>query len=50
MASMIDLLDTQTMYDKIKFEKAKATYDAQISFIDLKYQSGMLKENIGGDK
>ncbi len=50
MASMIDLLDTQTMYDQIKFEKAKATYDAQISLLDLKYQSGNLKENIGGDK
>ncbi len=50
MASMIDLLDTQTMYDQIKFEKTKATYDAQISLLDLKYQSGKLKENIGGDK
>ena len=50
MASMIDLLDTQTMYDQIRFEKAKATYDAQVSLLDLKYQSGKLKENIGGDK
>ncbi len=50
MASMIDLLDTQTMYDQIRFEKAKATYDAQISLLDLKYQSGKIKENIGGDK
>ncbi|SNZ03876.1 Outer membrane protein TolC [Persephonella hydrogeniphila] len=50
MASMIDLLDTQTMYDQIKFEKAKATYDANISLLELKYQSGKLKENNGGDK
>ncbi|WP_457626301.1 TolC family protein [Persephonella sp.] len=50
MASMIDLLDTQTMYDQIKFEKAKATYDAKVSLLELEYQSGKLKENNGGDK
>ncbi|MBK3331907.1 TolC family protein [Persephonella atlantica] len=50
MASMIDLLDTQTMYDQIAFEKAKATYDAEISLLELKYQSGQLKENNGGDR
>ncbi|WP_029522561.1 TolC family protein [Persephonella sp. KM09-Lau-8] len=51
LASMIDLLDTQTMYDKIKFEKAKATYDAKVSLLELKYQAGQLKkENNGGDK
>ncbi|WP_457640021.1 TolC family protein [Persephonella sp.] len=50
MASMIDLLDTQTMYDQIKFEKAKATYDAQVSLLELKYQAGKLKENNGGDR
>ncbi len=50
MASMIDLLDTQTMYDEINFEKAKATYDAQISLLELKFQSGQLKENNGGDR
>ncbi|WP_457624589.1 TolC family protein [Persephonella sp.] len=50
MASMIDLLDTQTMYDQMKFEKAKATYDAQVSLLELKYQAGKLKENNGGDR
>ncbi|WP_456402118.1 TolC family protein [Persephonella sp.] len=51
MASMIDLLDTQTMYDKISFDLAKAVYDAQLSLLELKYQSGFLKrEKIGGDK
>jgi len=50
MASMIDLLDTQTMYDQIKFEKAKAVYDAEISLLELKYQAGELKENNGGDR
>ncbi|NPA58688.1 MAG: TolC family protein [Aquificae bacterium] len=50
MASMIDLLDTQTMYDQIKFEKAKATYDAEMSLLELKYQAGQLKENNGGEK
>ncbi len=51
MASMIDLLDTQTMYDKVKFEKAKATYDANIALLELKYQAGALKkENNGGEQ
>jgi len=50
MASMIDLLDTQTMYDQMKFEEAKATYDAQVSLLELKYQAGKLKENNGGDR
>lgn len=42
LASMIDLLDTQTLYDKIRFEKAQATYQCQISVLDLKYNSGIL--------
>lgn len=42
LASMIDLLDTQTLYDKIKFEKAQATYQCQLSILELKYNSGML--------
>lgn len=42
LASMIDLLDTQTLYDKIKFEKAQATYQCQLSVLELKYNSGML--------
>ncbi len=51
MATMIDLLDTQTMYDKIKFQKAKATYDANIALLDLLFQAGALKkENNGGEK
>ncbi len=51
MATMIDLLDTQTMYDKVKFEKAKATYDANIALLELLYQAGALKkENNGGEK
>jgi outer membrane protein TolC len=51
MATMIDLLDTQTMYDKIKFEKAKATYDANIALLELMFQAGALKkENNGGER
>jgi len=46
LASMIDLLDTQTMYDKIKFDKAQATYNCQLSILELKYQSGKLLEEI----
>lgn len=42
LASMIDLLDTQTLYDKIKFEKAQATYQCQNAVLELKYQSGLL--------
>lgn len=42
LASMIDLLDTQTMYDKIKFDKAQAEYNCQLSVLELKYQSGLL--------
>lgn len=42
LASMIDLLDTQTLYDKIKFEKAQATYQCQLSVLELKYNSGLL--------
>ncbi len=44
LASMIDLLDTQTMYDKIKFEKSQAEYNCQLSVLELKYQSGLLIE------
>ena len=51
MATMIDLLDTQTMYDKIRFDLAKATYDAQVALLELKFQAGYLnKEKNGGDK
>ncbi len=51
MATMIDLLDTQTMYDKVKFEKAKATYDANVALLDLLFQAGALKkENNGGER
>ncbi|WP_028950172.1 TolC family protein [Sulfurihydrogenibium subterraneum] len=42
LASMIDLLDTQTMFDKIKFDKAQAEYNCQLSVLELKYQSGLL--------
>jgi outer membrane protein TolC len=44
LASMIDLLDTQTMYDKIKFDKAQAEYNCQLSVLELKYQTGKLIE------
>ncbi len=61
LATMIDLLDTQTLYDKTEFDLAKAIYDAKISLLELKYQAGVLsldtiekfyeKENKkGGDK
>ncbi|NPA53913.1 MAG: TolC family protein [Aquificae bacterium] len=46
MASMIDLLDTQTMHDKIKFEKAKATYDANIALLELLFQAGALEKEV----
>lgn len=42
LASMIDLLDTQTLYDKIKFDRAQATYQCQLSVLELKYNSGLL--------
>jgi len=44
LVSIIDLLDTQTMYDKIKFDYAKANHDCQVAVLELKYQSGMLME------
>jgi len=44
LASMIDLLDTQTMYDKIKFDKVQAEYNCQLSVLELKYQTGKLIE------
>jgi len=44
MASMIDLLDTQTMYDKISFDLAKAVYEAQIALLELQFQSGALNK------
>lgn len=44
LASMIDLLDTQTMYDKIKFDKAQSEYNCQLSVLELNYQSGKLVE------
>ncbi len=44
LISIIDLLDTQTMYDKIKFDYAKANHDCQVAVLELKYQSGMLME------
>ncbi|WP_457621746.1 TolC family protein [Persephonella sp.] len=51
MASMIDLLDTQTMYDKISFDLARAVYEAQIALLELQFQAGALnKEKIGGDR
>ncbi|MEZ0323852.1 MAG: TolC family protein [Hydrogenothermaceae bacterium] len=46
LASMIDLLDTQTLYDKIKFEKAQASYNCKLSILELMYQSGMLINQI----
>ena len=42
MATMIDLLDTQTLYNKTLFDLAKAIYDAKISLLELKYQAGAL--------
>lgn len=42
LASMIDLLDTQTLYDKIKFDRAQAIYQCQTAVLELKYQSGIL--------
>ena len=57
MATMIDLLDTQTLYDKTLFDLAKAVYDAKVSLLELKYQAGALNvDNLetikkeGGDK
>ncbi len=57
MATMIDLLDTQTLYDKTLFDLAKAVYDAKVSLLELKYQAGALTiDNLetikkeGGDK
>ncbi len=46
LASMIDLIDTQTMYDKIKFDFLHANYNCQLAVLELKYQSGMLMEGI----
>lgn len=45
LASMIDLLDTQTLFDKIRFEKAQASYNCMLSALELRYQSGILIEN-----
>jgi outer membrane protein TolC len=42
LATMIDLLDTQTLYDKTKFDLAKAIYDAKMALLELKYQAGVL--------
>ena len=57
MATMIDLLDTQTLYNKTLFDLAKAVYDAKVSLLELKYQAGALDienlketKNKGGDK
>ena len=44
-ATMIDLLDTQTLYDKTLFDLAKAIYDAKVSLLELKYQAGALTVN-----
>ncbi|MCX7760032.1 MAG: TolC family protein [Hydrogenothermaceae bacterium] len=46
LASMIDLLDTQTLYDKIKFERSQANYNCKLSTLELMYQSGMLINQI----
>ena len=47
LATMIDLLDTQTLYDKTQFDLAKAIYNAKISLLELKYEAGALSpENL----
>jgi len=46
LVTIIDLLDTQTMYDKIKFDYAKANHDCQVAVLELEYQSGMLMEGV----
>ncbi len=46
LVSMIDLIDTQTMYDKVKFDLLHANYNCQLAVLELKYQSGMLLEGI----
>ena len=42
LATMIDLLDTQTLYDKTQFDLAQAIYNAKISLLELKYEAGAL--------
>jgi len=61
LATMIDLIDTQTLYDKTGFDLARAIYEAKTSLLDLKYEAGVLNldtieryfegdYNKGGDK
>ncbi len=42
MASMLDLIDTQTMRDKIKFDLNKAAFECEIQKLELEYNSGLL--------
>jgi outer membrane protein TolC len=44
MASMLDLIDTQTMRDKIKFDLNKAAYECEIQKLELEYKSGLLHQ------
>jgi len=42
LATMIDLIDTQTLYDKTGFDLARAIYEAKMSLLNLKYEAGVL--------
>ena len=42
MASMLDLIDTQTMRDKIKFDLNKSAYECEVQKLELEYNSGLL--------
>ncbi|RMA92490.1 TolC family protein [Hydrogenothermus marinus] len=44
MVSMLDLIDTQTMRDKIKFDLSKATYECEIERLNLNYESGLINQ------
>ena len=44
MASMLDLIDTQTLRDKTKFDLSQAKYQCEVSYAELLYNTGNLNK------
>ncbi len=46
LARIVDLLDVQTQLDLARFEKAKALYDCNLSYVQILFAAGVLKEEV----